>query len=110
MMTKIIGALAMIFAKPLVTALLPQLIKAEKTKQPGPVKKQIATQTIIVIINQNPEQFTSADLNPSVPWPELIPILIDAMIRVLNLFFGKKWGDHLNPDLLASPEEKKSPS
>ena len=89
MINKIIGALSLIFSKSLVTRLLPELIKAENTKQPGPEKKRVAAQNITIIIQQHPEHFSCKELNPSVPWPQLIPILIESMVRILNLFFGK---------------------
>jgi len=96
-MVKILSVLASIFSPALITRILPHLFKAEATKQPGPEKKAIATQTIIVMINSNPEDFSIKEMNPSVPWPELIPILVDAVIRILNLLFGKNWLSYSNP-------------
>lgn len=103
MLNKIIGALSLIFSKALVTRLLPELIKAEKTKQPGPEKKKIAVNSITIIINQSPKEFSCDDMNPSVPWPDVLPILIDAMIKILNLFFGHLWGKSVEANQLLEP-------
>lgn len=110
MLNKIIGALSLIFSKALVTRLLPSLIKAEKTKQPGPEKKAMAVNSITLIINQSPQDFSCKEMNPSVPWPQLVPILIDAMIKILNLFFGNLWGQSIEANqLLDAPHSDESP-
>lgn len=98
-MNKILVALSVIFCKSLITRILPHLFKAESTKQPGPVKREVATRTIIVMINEKPDDFNMPEMNPSVPWPELIPILVDSIIKILNLLFGKAWLSNSNPPL-----------
>lgn len=108
-MNKIVAVLSMIFAKSLLTRILPHLFKAEKTKEPGPVKREIATRTIIIMIAETPNDFHIPGMNPSVPWRELIPLLVDTIIRVLNLLFGKKWVGSAEPPL-ELPEHGPPPS
>jgi len=97
-MPKILQTLLNFLAPPILKILYFAIVDAEKTKQPGPEKQKIV---IKVMVTKNPApDFITPNLGSTsnASWAEILPIIIHAIVQILNLLFGKNWLE--NPDLL----------
>lgn len=97
-MPKILTTLLGLLAPGILKILYYAIVDAEKSKKTGPEKQLIV---IKLMVSKNPEKdFVTPEIqalnNPS--WREILPILIHAIVQMLNLLFGKNWLE--NKDLL----------
>lgn len=97
-MPKILTTLLSLLAPGILKILYYAIVDAEKTKKPGPEKQRTVIK--IMVAKNADSDFITTELdslsNPK--WLEALPILIHAIVQILNLLFGKNWLE--NPDLL----------
>lgn len=90
-MQKTRSTLLHFFSKPLVDALLPHVIDAERSTFHGEEKKTHAIGQFEKTIASDGLALPTPEGNLSIPWRVLFPVLIDAFIRILNIIVGKEW-------------------
>lgn len=97
-MPKILSTILGFLAPGILKTLYYAIVDAEKTKTTGPEKQRIV---IKVLVKTNPGgDFVTPELQAvnDPKWLEILPILIHAIVQILNLLFGKNWLQ--NKDLL----------
>lgn len=90
-MMKTRSTLQHFFTKPVVDLLLPHIVAAEKTKASGESKKNSVVGSVAKEVNAENIILASEGNNISVPWRLIFPILIDAIVHMLNVILGKHW-------------------
>lgn len=90
-MSKIFLALLTFFTKPLLDILLPHVIKAELTQKNGEEKKQLVIEQLQLNLQSDHISIPYGSGNITIPWREILPIIIDAIIKVLNIVVGRDW-------------------
>lgn len=100
-MRKLEPVLLTFFSKPLLDILLPAVVNAENTPLQGNQKKELVLKELECSIKTDDVSIVTETHNLKVPWRILFPIIIDAILAILNAIVGKKWiretGDPTTP-------------
>lgn len=79
------------FTKPVLDTLLPHIINAERTPLHGTEKHTYVIQALTKQLREPNITIAHEGNNISVPWRILFPIIINAIIQILNIIMGKEW-------------------
>lgn len=90
-MMKTRSTLEHFFTKPVVDLLLKHIVHSERQGLQAVEKKTLVLSRVATEVHGENIIIAAEGNKISVPWRVLFPVIIDAIIRILNIILGKEW-------------------